>query len=173
MPSLRFRFVAERRPFSLGIRWREVGKYSHVGAITDDGKYEAGARILANGSTTGRGGVQLRPVDYATFTRIAFVEVPCTEAQHRAFWDAFERIRDERYSLRTIFCIAFGIPLFKDEHGFICDAAMEWCLYKAKMMPKELIASIRLSTPQELYYLTLGMRDGMRMAYPKTSGDYR
>ena len=77
MPLLTFRFVSQDNLPSRLIEMEEAAPYpiAHVGVITDDGKYEFGARLGVNGSLTGRSGVQYRPVNYADFTSEVYVQL--------------------------------------------------------------------------------------------------
>lgn len=166
MPNLRFRFVSKRDIPTAFITWSEDGigwrfGFSHVGVMRfmDGELYEFGARLGVSKSITGRSGVQYRPHNYAKFYKEETVYVPCTNDQYELFWDAAEEIKDKRYSLRTIFGFALGFQ-FHDESGFICSALMPYLLYRAGMLPRELVAQERHMNPLGFFYLALGLREG-------------
>lgn len=165
MAQLRIRFVRERNLPSFLICWHEdilghsVNRiaWSHVGAITDDGKYEFGARIHPDGAN--KPGVQYRPFDYGRFVQQESIILEVTDKEHGLFWHFADRLVGRPYSKRTILGFAFGCQ-FVDHEGFICSALIPYLYYKAYMLPPELIAQERHMDPEGCYYLTLGMREG-------------
>lgn len=157
---IRLRFVTEAGFGAALIRWRcGNGLYSHVGALTDDGSREFGARAGIDGAPTGKPGLQYRPAGYAEFARSTVVAIPCTAEERKLFWSAARAIDGAGYSMAEIFGDAVGVAL--DVHGrFVCSAAMHWMLTRARMTDFNERGRSRLITPDWLYGFSSGLRNG-------------
>ena len=91
MNRLELSFVSQRDPGSWAIRWFTHSDFSHVDIITDDG-WRLGARsdcpkpYVEPGDPpawlTPKAGVQVRPMDYAKFSRDERITIPCTRNQY-------------------------------------------------------------------------------------------
>ena len=78
MPDcVRLQFSTERNLPSAVIRWYAHSLYSHVDFVLPDGRL-LGARF--NYPVEGQTGVQIRPADYAHFSRRLVVEIPTAKA---------------------------------------------------------------------------------------------
>lgn len=160
MKTIRLRFVTEAGLVSSAIRWWGSGLWSHVGAITDDGRYEVGARSGVDMSTTGKPGVQARPYLYAHyFTREETVEIPCTDTEHAKFWAALNREVGKPYSEIEILGDILGHD-FRVRGAFVCSALMHYALTEARMTEPLERGRSRLITPDWLYGFSAGLRDG-------------
>lgn len=159
MKTIRLRFVTEAGLVSWAIRRFGNGLFSHVGAITDDGRYEVGARSGVDMSTTGKPGVQYRPRIYAHFTREEPVEIPCTDTEHATFWAALNREVGKRYSEIEILGDILGHD-FRVRGAFVCSAVMNYALTEARMTEPLERGRSRMITPDWLYGFAAGLRDG-------------
>ena len=88
MPLLTFRFVSQDNLPSRLIEMEKAAPYPIAHAWRDNERWQVRVRRAAgaDGSLTGRSGVQYRPVDYADFTSEVYVQLQITQAQHGAFW---------------------------------------------------------------------------------------
>lgn len=162
-PTIRLRFVTEPGLGAALIRWRSGGLFSHVGAISGDGRFEFGARAGVDGAPSGQPGVQYRPLDYARFTGEAHIEIPCTAFELRRFWRAAERIEGCGYSLAEIVGDALDVAV-RVYGRFVCAAAVHWMLTEARMTAPIERDRSRLIVPDWLYGYCSGLARGRRWA---------
>lgn len=127
-----------------------------MGALTEGGRFEIGARSGVDCSVTGGRGVQRRPENYAPFLREEIVEIPCTHQEYMDFWYALNRQIGCGYSYRTILGLAFGRE-FRDRGRWDCSTLMAWCLLEAKMLPAVLREHLQQVTPNCLYAVAVMM----------------
>lgn len=104
MTAIRLRFVEGSGLESDAIEWREGTVMpvvpSHTEAVRADGKY-----VGQHAS----GGMQARDPGYdAPFKGEAFVDLPCTQEQHDAFYAALDAAIGEPYDMEAI--VGFAIP---------------------------------------------------------------
>ena len=154
--QLDLRFVAERNIGSWLIRWYGAEEFSHVGVIRN-GTREFGARYGKDGADAP--GVQYRPLDYAKFTRTKLISVPVTEFEWTLFWKEADKLVGKPYSSRLIFGFAVEHD-FDTATGFICSTLLGYLLKYLNLLPRELHKRIHLLTPEDIYLLVLGLRDG-------------
>lgn len=152
---IKLRFVHCNDAISNGILLQTGGLYSHVEAVTPDGKY-LGAHA--------DGGVQARPADYDSgkFDREFFADLPADEAMTAAFYAFLNRHIGEPYDFQAI----VGFALHGDFHAAahaICSAfqtlGLRQCLWFAtplgipahEISPRDLLLIIsgRVDTTQK------------------------
>lgn len=129
------------------------GLYSHVEAVTPDGKY-LGAHA--------NGGVLARPSNYdaGTFNREKFVALPADDAMTAKFYHYLDEVVGEPYAFDAIAGFIMHLDVHV-QHRVICSAlqalAIRWCGFFAplsipahEISPRdlELILSARLDVRQ-------------------------
>lgn len=134
MSSLRWHFVLGTDLSSKLIAWwgQAYGGWSHVDAILRDGTL-LGARSDSVGGKPP--GVQIRPVDYAKWTRRTIIELPCTPYEADT-WEAFLRSQVGcGYDKADILGLILGKPLMTAGH-WICSALQLDALEVIHRIPK-------------------------------------
>ena len=101
--SIRMRFVCEANPVSRTIAFLSEGHLSHVDAI-DNGGMAWGERTDRVGGKPP--GMQCRHPDYAKFTRVVMMEIPCTQLQHESFWAFHHSQENKPYDTEAIWGFA-------------------------------------------------------------------
>ncbi|MDE2468830.1 MAG: hypothetical protein KGL35_08820 [Bradyrhizobium sp.] len=165
--TIELRFVREADLSSPIIAWfgGNLG-YSHVGAVLPVGSlrpvwwprgyaygrtgYELGARLRANRSLSGKAGVQLRPLDYARFTRQCYVSLPASEEQTARFWALWSAQLGCPYSWRTILGFALGREIH-DHGAWDCSTGIAWATVGCGVFPEALRPHLQQITPDALW----------------------
>lgn len=125
------RFVHHRIIGSDLIDYQTLGMYSHVEALTHDGKY-----IGAHADT----GVQARPIGYdaGTFDREKFLLLPADEVMSARFYHYLNAVIGEPYDFGAIACFVVHFDIHQ-KHRVICSAlqtlAVRWCGYLPVPLP--------------------------------------
>lgn len=157
--AVRLRFVTEAGLASALIRfagalgrdvWSAGGRgpgYSHVDAILDDGSALGARNDHVGGMPPG---VQIRPPDYAVFTRQVIVEIPCTDDEKAAFYDALIDQIGKPYSTRSILGFVLGRDL-RDRTGWFCNELVTWAGRKARIVAPAVAAARSRENPDEAY----------------------
>jgi hypothetical protein len=127
---IKLRFVHNHDAASDAILFDTGGLYSHVEAVTPEGKY-LGARA--------EGGVLAREPDYDTgrFNRQKFVEITCDDLTTAKFYHYLNAVVGEPYDFAAIRGFIFHL----DDHGkhlVICSAlqtlSLRWCMVFANQL---------------------------------------
>jgi hypothetical protein len=145
--SMRWQFVLGNDVFSRAIAWygEGYGGFSHVDAIMPDGSL-LGARDDSVGGKPP--GVQIRPPEYAKWTRRAIVQLPCSAAD-ASLWQGWLRSQiGSPYDKPAI----LGFLIGKDDHHkgyWICSALQTGALEEVKRIPR-LIVPPNQVTPNTL-----------------------
>jgi hypothetical protein len=104
--------------------------YSHVEAVTPDGKY-LGAHTT---------GVEARPMDYdaGKFNRQKFLFLPADDAASAKFYHYLRAVIGEGYDYGAIFGFVTHFDL-NNKHTVICSGlqtlALRWCLFFPVVLP--------------------------------------
>ena len=145
---IRLRFVYSDDPFSNAILLDTGGLYSHVEAVTPDGKY-LGA--LSNG------GVRARPADYdaGLFKRQLFVDLPADAAMTAKFYHYLGAVVGEPYDFGAI----AGFVAHMDVHQkgrVICSALQTLALRGCGWFATPLAALAHEISPRDLLLIISG-----------------
>lgn len=159
MKTINLRFVSGWSFADALIRWRSNGLYTHVGAITDNGLYEYGARIGVDGALSHKPGVQVRPQAYKVFNLNETLRIPCTDDEHAKFWAALAECEGKAYSELEIIGDAIGHN-FRVRGAFVCSALQTYALTKARITPKIERGRAEMITPDWLYGFAVGLKAG-------------
>jgi hypothetical protein len=145
------RFVHAGGLGSNAIDFESGGLYSHVEAVTHDGKY-LGAHVEM--------GVAVRPPDYETFDREKFVLLPADDEMSAKFYHYLYAVVGEPYDFAAIAGFVVHMDAHQ-KHRVICSAlqtlALRWCEY----LPVPLPVPAHEISPRDLE-LGLTMRPDVR-----------
>ena len=161
--SIRWRFVREPDIATRIITWAAGDRrraFSHVGALTDDGKLEFGARWRANGAPGP--GVRFRPAGYALFTSLAIVEIPVSDVEHDEFWRLAIRVEGAPYSWRTVLGFVVGADLPERRVAFDCSTLQVWLAARAGILAPWFRDHARQISPDSLHHVAVQMRHERR-----------
>jgi uncharacterized protein YycO len=114
---IRLQFVTERAWTSWLIGAFGAGHLSHVDAIMPDGSL-LGARYDSIGGMPP--GVQIRPPNYAKFSRRVIAVIPASEAQESAFYAFLHQQLGKPYDWRAIFAFAINRD-WRAKDSWICS----------------------------------------------------
>jgi len=124
---IRLQFVCELSPPSQIIAWFSAGHFSHVDAVLPTGEL-LGARSDSVGGKPP--GVQIRPANYAKFSRRILMRVPSTHEQCRAFYSFLFSQIGKPYDHAAIWAFFFNRD-WREDDSWICSelqcAAGEAC----------------------------------------------
>ena len=120
---IRLRFVGRSDPESLAILFDTGGLYSHVEAVTPDGKY-LGAHV--------DGGVQARPADYdkGQFDHDLFVNLAADDVMTDKFYHYLNAVIGEPYDFGAIAAFITHLDQ-REKHHVICSALQSLALSPA------------------------------------------
>lgn len=142
MTAVTLRFVTADDLVSRAIRAGEYGYWAtHVEALMPDGTY-LGAHYS--------GGVQARPRTYdaATFTRQAFVPLPCDPAQAVRFTNFLEAQLGKPYDLEAIAALVAGRD-WRRADAWFCSELQAAALEQAGII-RPIAAEVAKITPRDL-----------------------
>jgi hypothetical protein len=142
------RAVRERTPGSAGIAWFSQGQVSHIGAILPPDHEFAGCELGARIDHVGGkpGGVQIRPADYAHFTRRLFIEIPCTTLQRQSFYAFLLSQEDKPYDWRAILAFATNRD-WRELDSWICSELITAASESADLFDADLYLASNKVTP--------------------------
>jgi hypothetical protein len=145
---IRLRFVRGIGALADAIVFDTGGLYSHVEAVTPDGKY-LGAHI--------DGGVQARPADYdaGQFVRELFVALPADDAMTARFYHYLAAVVGEPYDFGAIagFITHFDLRL---QHRVICSALQTLALRGCGWFATPLSQPAHQISPRDLLLILSG-----------------
>jgi len=149
--TIRLRFVRGIGRFSDAIILDTGGAYSHVEAVTPDGRY-LGAHS--------DGGVQARPSDYdqGQFLAEKLVDLPADDAMTAKFYHYLNAVVGEPYDLAAI----AGFALHMDEHDkhkVICSALQALALRGCGWFAAPLAQPAHEISPRDLLLIISGRVD--------------
>src|SRR5437016_3113271 len=148
MPMIRLRFVRGIGAISDAIVLDSGGLYSHVEAVTPEGKY-LGAHM--------DGGVQARPADYdaGQFVRELFVELPADAATTAAFYHYLNAVIGEPYDFGAIAGFVTHLDL-RLKHRVICSALQTLALRGCAWFAAPLSIPAHQISPRDLLLILSG-----------------
>lgn len=148
---IRLRFVHCPDMISNGIILQTGGRYSHVEAVTPDGKY-LGAHA--------DGGVQARPADYdkGKFDRQRFLELAADEAMAAKFYHYLNAVIGEPYDLGAIAGFVSHISIHQQGHT-ICSSLQALALRGCEYFPRPLPVPAHEISPRDLELILSGRPD--------------
>lgn len=117
MPDIELQFVSEDTLGSHLIGWFSAGHLSHVDAVEGEGLWRNG---LLGARTDHNTGVQIRPLNYARFTRRVLATIPASDIQYglwrKFLWDQIGKPYDK--------LAIFGFLVnrnWRDEDAWFCS----------------------------------------------------
>ena len=131
--TVRVRFVYSDDVVSFGIRaYDRPGPllWSHVDLVTPDGGYLGARSDVCAGVSAG---VQVRPVGYAAFAAEEFVDLPATDAQVAAFWDAAHAEIGKPYDAVDLTANFLAGRDWRNPNAWWCSELAEWCTERAEI----------------------------------------
>ncbi len=138
MTTIKLQFVAQRNLGSALIGYYSAGNLSHVDAVIDDEGSLLGAR------SNYKAGVQIRPPDYALFSRRLIAELPCTPTQYDG-WRSFLRGEiGKPYDRRAILAFAFNRD-WRRPDSWICSELQARALEVAGIVPPLYLACNKIT----------------------------
>ncbi len=147
------RFVHCNDPISNGIILQTGGLYSHVEAVTPEGKY-LGAHA--------DGGVEARPSDYdkGEFDRQRILQLGADDAMTTRFYHYLDAVVGEPYDFGAIAGFAVHANLHEKAHT-ICSALQALALRGCQYFPNPLSVPAHEISPRDLE-LALSSRTDVR-----------
>lgn len=138
MAEIRVQFVCERSLGSSIISWFSAGHLSHVDIVIPEGldwrlpgelKRDAPVYPVAGHLMGARikGGVAVRPPDYATFNHRVVMIIPVSNAEWVAFWDFARAQLGKRYDWLAILAFVFNRN-WRDRERWYCSEFLFGCL---------------------------------------------
>lgn len=138
---VRLRFICEDAISSKLIALAGAGEFSHCGALMDDGS-ELGARHDRIGDIPA--GVQIRPGNYAKFTKCAIFEFAATPEQERTFWDFNIAQIGKPYDMSAIYGFITGRN-WRNPDAWICSEQQTVACETAELIAPLYLASFKVS----------------------------
>jgi hypothetical protein len=158
-PAVRLQFVTEPGLGAWLIRWYGgLHLFSHVDAVLPDGRLLGARSDCVGGQPPG---VQIRPPGYLKFSRVAAVQLPCTQAQREAYYQALTSQLGKPYSEEAILGFALGRDL-KDRRGRFCSGLQLWALGKSRVLSRNVAEYADVATPDDLYLVVRAVADDRR-----------
>ena len=154
-----FQFSSTNSLIDKIIRLRTDSDISHVDAVTDYNEFLLGAQLsklpsfgafLDASKLVNASGVQVRPEDYETFTKIIRVAVPVTAEQNTAFWAFLQSQLGKRYDVGAIFGLAFHRN-WRDPSKWFCSELQAAALETAGVL--KVATELNWVDPQTLLLL--------------------
>jgi hypothetical protein len=152
--AVRARLVCEGNILSRSIAWFSQGHLSHAEAQRDDGMCWGARDDHVGGKPPG---VQLRPPDYAVFTREIVFTIPSTPLQEQSFWAWWESQEGKPYDSRAIWGFAFN-RTWHSPGWWICSAALVASLQSIDVLEWDLYLPDNKNTPVMAAQLVSGIK---------------
>jgi len=140
MSQIILQFSTERAISSWLIRWFTWSDWSHIDIALDDGTL-LGARS--------DGGVQIRPANYAAFSKTVRYSVDCTEEQEARFMEAATSQIGTPYNFLGLLNFMFHRDWRKTTDWF-CSELVAWCFEQAGLPLLNPVVPVQRITPQDV-----------------------
>lgn len=147
---IQLRFVQTDDLGSKAIEIFSRGWPSHVGALTPDGS-ELGARSDSVGGKLA--GVQIRPGNYETFSRVLELALPCTADQETRFWNFLNAQIGKPYDKTAIVAFPFERD-WREPDSWFCSELIAAALEDCGWLPKPLPNEVNEITPRDVLLIT-------------------
>lgn len=146
---IRLQFSTQNDPVSALIRAFGHGPFSHVDAVIEASTGTAGLGLV--GARTD-GGVQVRPLAYAPFSRVLGVLLPATDVQTVAFYGFMRAQVGKPYDHRAI--AAFAVDRdWRTREAWFCSELVTAALEAAGWFSHTLATPANRVTPDDLLLL--------------------
>lgn len=166
MPEIRVQFVCERALGSRIISWFSAGHLSHVDVVIPEGldwrlpveiKRDAPAFPIPGHLMGARikGGVLVRPPDYAKFNHRVVMAIPVSNVEWVAFWRFMHQQLGKRYDWLAILAFLFNRD-WRAPDRWICSELYTGALEARPRSPRFYLAANKV-TPNAAALLTSGL----------------
>lgn len=136
-----FQFICEADIQSQAIAWFGAGPFSHVDAILEDGRL-LGARSDKVGGRPA--GVQIRPPNYAKFSRRMVMTNSVTNLQADVFYRFLFAQVGKPYDYEAIWAFAFARN-WRETDSWICSELQAAAAEAASIVPKLYMAANKIT----------------------------
>lgn len=138
---IQLQFVCEAALSSETIAWFSAGHFSHVDAVVDNGSL-----LGARSDFVGRQppGVEIRPWDYARFSRRVVFSIPARPDQKRNFNAFLNRQIGKPYDSQAIWGFVLNRD-WREDDSWICSELQAAALEAAGILPPLYLAANKIT----------------------------